>query len=178
MAMTDKNVPPSEEGNWYNQLIDESDVGCVLIAQSMLEEKLGDLIEFHIRSSESAAKEFLRRLRRSRVNPLGSFGQSVDYAESMGWITKNTSAAFRAINAVRIAFAHYKPPRKTRLDPDRVRGIVESLTKKQLGGVGAILKAFESKRSKRVCIERPSRSLFVATAIALIFELERGIGSC
>jgi hypothetical protein len=104
----------AEDGPDYSALDDllsESDRGCVLIAQSLLEERLGDQIEAYLLSEEGAIGHLLSELRQGRSNPLGSFAASIDYAVRVKVITGETANALRRINQLRKEFAHYKPPR-------------------------------------------------------------------
>jgi len=118
--------------HWFEDFFEESDCGCVLIGQAMLEERLGDLIRLRILSSSETTKDFLdylcgRQVGTQPPNPFISFKSCIDYAQGRKLITKPMAEVLRQINALRVVFAHYKPPRHMKLTAKQVNPITDLL---------------------------------------------------
>jgi hypothetical protein len=118
-------INPDSVPEWVTDLLGETDLGPVIIGHALLEERLGDLIESHILSSEDSIKAHLAYLRNSknRSNPVGSFYASMCYANSLGLIN-DIYAALEQLNTIRNAFGHYD---QTKLELKQVDDIYEAL---------------------------------------------------
>jgi len=161
--------PAPENRTWIDDLIVESDRGCVLISQAILEERLGDLIEAYLFESPDTMKRFVTQLRESPANPIGSFKYSVDYAKRERLIEAPTAKLLLEINAMRVKCAHYKPPRHMKITWKDANGIISLLSKNQrfrtrfIGGLYQI-RMLNAKHSK-------ARRVFEAIVFGLVSEL-------
>jgi hypothetical protein len=164
----------TKDFGWFRHFIGESDRGSVLIAQGILEERLGDLIEMHILGTKGTAEKLVAELRKGRNNPIGSFAACVDYAESCGLVRKWAAHTLREINKIRVAFAHYKPPYTLTIEPAHAQSVCSHLPKIVLekrihslvAGYGN--EAWAAKFSE-------ARRTFLAVAWMLMFMLEASI---
>jgi hypothetical protein len=114
------------QGIWFEHLIAESDRGCVLIAHSMIQDILCDIIEKHIFLTIDTAKDFVTELREGRPNPIGTFKATIDYARSREIITKKMFHILEIINSIRNSFAHYKPSQSS-ITPEQAEDVFKRL---------------------------------------------------
>ena len=119
---------------WFDDFLDESDRGCVLIAHAIIEERLGDLIERHLLATSDGQRKLVADLRQRRGNAMGSCPACISYASKLGLISTHMAGALQQINDLRNAFAHYKQPRETRIVASHAKAIFDLLTPAQRRG--------------------------------------------
>jgi hypothetical protein len=155
---------------WISDFQKESPRGCVLVAHGAIEQRLADLVEATVLATTESMGNFLAELRKGRNNPLGSFVSCVDYAHKRRLIDPWMAKTLRKINALRVEFAHYKPPysKPTEIEMDQARSIFDLLPKEQQRTVESYLgKAVDGSG------EHPSpRQLFLACAFLIMIILE------
>ena len=161
--------------NWVKDFAGESDRGCVLISQAILEERLGDLIVSYLLETEGAVPLFLGQLRLGRSNPLGSFQSCIDYATRLKLIDKPTKTVFEKINKMRVEFAHYDPPRRAEISDAQAKSIFELLTDDQKTLAVRVQACLMEDGGDKTFPEH--RRCFMAVASILILCLESAIQS-
>lgn len=166
----------SRDFDWLRHFHDESDRGCVLIAQGVLEERLGDVIAAHILGDPKVTKKLVSKLRGGRNNPIGSFAASIDYAEKEGIFSRRKwmAAGLRRINKMRVAFAHYAPPYVMAITPAHIHSLLEGSNPKDKKFPKVIVR----QRIKRIVDDLKDepysheRKQFLAIAWVLMIYLE------
>ncbi len=100
-----KSIPveqlSEETQKLYDVLNEESDLACVLIGASFLDNALRSLLERFFIEDESVEGLFCQ------VNgPLSSFGNRSDLAHALGLISRKCHGDFKTIGKIRNKFAH------------------------------------------------------------------------
>ncbi|MGE5140089.1 MAG: hypothetical protein ACM3JD_11550 [Rudaea sp.] len=117
---------PEVDLGWVEHLLAESDRGCVLIGQAILDEALGDLLREYFTARSAASTDLLDSLLKSgEYAPLGSFSPRARMARALGIIDEWTFKGLVQLNKTRIPFAHYKQPRAMRLSIEQSERILE-----------------------------------------------------
>ena len=121
----------------FPELVDESDRGCVLIVHAFVDERLRVLLRaFLSRMSGSNNKHIDELLRSGQTACLGSYGHRVTMARSLGLIDEDILKGLRALNKVRIPFAHKA---HTKLSSQEVNTIIDNLEDKRRLGLNAAI---------------------------------------
>ena len=156
---------------WFDDFLDESDRGCVLIAHAIIEERLGDLIEAHLLATFDGQRKLVADLRQRRGNAMGSCPACIFYASKLGLISTHMAGALQQINDLRNAFAHYKQPRETRIVASHAKAIFDLLTPAQRRGAVAARTLFGPKMNE--ASHSPARQEFEAAACVLIADIDQ-----
>ncbi|SHJ24767.1 Mannitol repressor [Mesonia phycicola] len=120
------DVEPDLEPFLYNtarvreQLINESDRGCVILAVSFLETILTDLLKGKLIGSKKHFKNLF-----DFSGPLGTFSSKIKMSYSIGLISESEKTDLENIRSLRNIFAH--SPNPTTLDDNEPKKIIEEL---------------------------------------------------
>ncbi|MFZ1935072.1 MAG: hypothetical protein WCB27_21430 [Thermoguttaceae bacterium] len=166
-------------GQWFRDFLEESDRGCILVAHSILDENLEGILRQHFARCSPGERELRDNILRSGgFGLLGMFARRVSISCALGLITKNTADALRAVNDLRVPFAHYQKeknkPRQTKLRSENLKEIMGKLTPVELFMVGRMHKKFASlpRRLKQKAHSR-ERGMFSVLILLLLYRLSK-----
>jgi hypothetical protein len=141
MSKTSISAPVS---SFTDDLLDESDCGCVLIGHAIIEEKLGEFLRQHFTQLSNAPKKLLDDLLDSgQSKPLGSFAPRAKLARALGLIDNDVFMCLTEMNSLRVKFAHYKPPRQRHLNTGQIGSLFAKLSPKRQHWVRNLCKLFK-----------------------------------
>jgi DNA-binding MltR family transcriptional regulator len=164
-GMSNKKKEPVHP--FMDVLMDESDRGCILVAQAFLENQLENLLRKHLVKVSNETEKFINKLIGSGTStPLGSFAPRARMARALGLINTKTYSVLMAINDLRRKYAHC--PQHVTLKLNEITTMYDELEGMRKAWANCLNKWEPTRKNMEKRKHSEARMMFESLVVSLI----------